>query len=258
MTAETRGHTRKLLLLLGLSCSTIFSSPLLAQTVASLPPQIPGRIELPQAQIDDFAVSDVAGKAGEEIPLKIVPDPNGRADDLFSITGLPPQVRLSAGTPYDDFWVLRRKDLATLSLITPNGFARKIQIAVARVRSPNRPPAALTMNIVVSNETASGATRRAEESQPAYSRSKDETVQFAKAYEKFKHGDIAGARAMFECLATKGDAEAALAMAETYDPVVLARFYIKGLEPDKRKAADWYQKAQQLGISKLKTRLDAL
>jgi TPR repeat protein len=56
----------------------------------------------------------------------------------------------------------------------------------------------------------------------------------------------------------KGDPEAAIAMAETYDPVILGQLYIRGLQPDEAKAAAWYQKAMQLGDAMAKTRLNAL
>jgi TPR repeat protein len=56
----------------------------------------------------------------------------------------------------------------------------------------------------------------------------------------------------------KGDPTAAIAMGETYDPVVLAKLYIKGLHADQAKATSWYQKAEQLGAPDARPHLDAL
>ena len=49
-------------------------------------------------------------------------------------------------------------------------------------------------------------------------------------------GDVSGARAVFETLALQGSAAGAMALGETYDPLVLRTLVIKGLEADPEKA----------------------
>jgi hypothetical protein len=77
--------------------------------------------------------------------------------------------------------------------------------------------------------------------------------------EKFiTDGDIVTARVIFERAAKAGDAAAALALAAAYDPIVLARLGVLGIDTDVEKARIWYQKAQSLGSAQAADRLDAL
>lgn len=71
-------------------------------------------------------------------------------------------------------------------------------------------------------------------------------------------GDFAGARAVLERAADSGDSSAAFAIASTYDPVVLARFKVRGLEPDIVKAGFWYERARELGSAEAPRRLQAM
>ena len=64
------------------------------------------------------------------------------------------------------------------------------------------------------------------------------------------NGNIAAARMMFRRAAEAGDPAAAFALAETYDPLVLAKLGAKGgIAPDVALAQRWYAKANELGYS---------
>jgi hypothetical protein len=64
------------------------------------------------------------------------------------------------------------------------------------------------------------------------------------------NGNIAAARMMFRPAAEAGDPAAAFALAETYDPVLLAKLGAKGgITPDVALAQRWYAKADELGYS---------
>lgn len=71
-------------------------------------------------------------------------------------------------------------------------------------------------------------------------------------------GDFASARILFERIAEAGDARGAFAYAATYDPIVLSNIGAKGATPDIAKAREWYAKAQDLGATEARARLDAL
>ena len=58
--------------------------------------------------------------------------------------------------------------------------------------------------------------------------------------------------------ATAYGGAAAFAIASTYDPVVLARFKVRGLEPDIIKAGFWYERARELGSAEAPHRLQAM
>jgi hypothetical protein len=76
--------------------------------------------------------------------------------------------------------------------------------------------------------------------------------QFAKA------GDLVTARILFQRAAEADDAMAAMALAATYDPTVLAKIGVVGIGADVQKARYWYEKAVSLGSSEAKQRLDLL
>ena len=71
-------------------------------------------------------------------------------------------------------------------------------------------------------------------------------------------GDLVGARLVFERAAQAGDSRAALALASTYDPLVLQQLGERGLAPDIAMARFWYQKAKELGSKEAPGRLEVL
>jgi TPR repeat protein len=87
----------------------------------------------------------------------------------------------------------------------------------------------------------------------------DEIKLLMKQGEQFAEvGDLATARVLFQRAAEAGDATAATALGATYDPAVLAKLGVVGINADLEKARFWYQKAASLGSSDAKRRLDLL
>jgi hypothetical protein len=74
----------------------------------------------------------------------------------------------------------------------------------------------------------------------------------------FEAGDIAAARLFFRRAANAGDAAAAVAMGATYDPDVLAKRFIRGIEADAKEARAWYEKARALGSPEGPRRIEML
>jgi len=62
-----------------------------------------------------------------------------------------------------------------------------------------------------------------------------------------RNGDVASAQLAFRRLAEAGKAEAALALAATYDPRYLVEHNLIGIVGDEAKARAWYQRAKELG-----------
>jgi TPR repeat protein len=60
-------------------------------------------------------------------------------------------------------------------------------------------------------------------------------------------GDVVAARMVFQLVAEAGEASAAFALAETYDPSVLDKLPTTGVQPDVALARQWYEKAKELG-----------
>jgi hypothetical protein len=61
------------------------------------------------------------------------------------------------------------------------------------------------------------------------------------------NGDLASARLLLQRAAEAGNANAALALGATFDPLVIQHLGAVGAEPDTARARKWYQKAVELG-----------
>ena len=68
-------------------------------------------------------------------------------------------------------------------------------------------------------------------------------------------GDLATARTVLQRAADAGVAAGAFALAETYDPAVLAKLGVRGLQGDVDEARRWYARAQELGSDEAARRL---
>jgi hypothetical protein len=71
-------------------------------------------------------------------------------------------------------------------------------------------------------------------------------------------GDVAAARLVLERAAEARDPRAALALGSTYDPNVLRRMGVVGVQPDAEKARVWYERAAEFGSGEASQRLTAL
>ena len=71
-------------------------------------------------------------------------------------------------------------------------------------------------------------------------------------------GDLAAARLVLRRAADDGDAEAAIALAGTYDPAVLEKLGVHGIVPDVVMARAWYEKAKKFGAAEAAQRLEVL
>jgi hypothetical protein len=71
-------------------------------------------------------------------------------------------------------------------------------------------------------------------------------------------GDLITARGIFRRAAEAGSANAAIALGATYDPTVLAKLGVVGLDADIETARSWYQKAESFGSPEASRRLAIL
>ena len=62
-------------------------------------------------------------------------------------------------------------------------------------------------------------------------------------------GDISGARRLLERAEATGNVDAAIRLAETYDPAFLPSLNTRGLQPDPAIALGWYRRAAARGAS---------
>src|SRR5206468_10070136 len=71
-------------------------------------------------------------------------------------------------------------------------------------------------------------------------------------------GDLAAARLVLRRAANARDARAAMALAGTYDPVILEKLGVHGFVPDVAMARVWYEKAKKFGSAEAPQRLELL
>jgi hypothetical protein len=89
--------------------------------------------------------------------------------------------------------------------------------------------------------------------------SPDEVALFLKhGQELMARGDIAAARVLLLRAAEARDPKAALALAATFDPIILERVRAYGAVPDVSSARRWYEKAKEFGSEEAPRRLEML
>ncbi len=71
-------------------------------------------------------------------------------------------------------------------------------------------------------------------------------------------GNVAAARLFYERAADAGLAQAAMALAATFDAAELSRSSMRGIQPDAKEARRWYERARQLGAGDAEQRLRRL
>jgi hypothetical protein len=78
----------------------------------------------------------------------------------------------------------------------------------------------------------------------------EETSALIKLGQHFlKNGEFSPGRLLLKRAAEAGSAAAALLLGETFDPLLIQRFGVIGVQPDVAEAREWYQRAAQLGSS---------
>jgi hypothetical protein len=71
-------------------------------------------------------------------------------------------------------------------------------------------------------------------------------------------GDIAGARLLLQRAASGREPKALMALGETYDPAMLARWGARGIKGDPGKAREFYQAAAETGLAEARSRVLAV
>jgi TPR repeat protein len=164
------------------------------------------------------------------------------------ISGLTPGSALSAGKEVSpNTWRLSVEEAAGASVTPPRGFAGVMDLAL-ELR--------LADNTVVDRKglQLEWVARRVAVTPRQHDAA--EIAQMVKrGAELVANGDIAAARLMYQRAAETGEAAAAFALAETYDPLALAKGKIA---PDVGLAQMWYEKARDLGSTLASERLERL
>lgn len=186
----------------------------------------------------------VASETPQSRPIPVKTEPVGRAAEPRRETVM---------VPWPSPESAKQPEPAGWQSSTPaQTAAQPTQQAPAPVQAPA--PAQVQAPVPLPAATPKSAVER-----PSRPLTAEEIAMLRKMGDDYiSNGDFVGARSVLERAADAGDASAAFAIASTYDPVVLARFKVRGLEPDIVKAEFWYERARALGSSEAPHRLRAM
>jgi hypothetical protein len=124
-------------------------------------------------------------------------------------------------------------------------------------QTPSPPPAAASPTATTSRTAVAPASEQ--NVTPSDQRDADESVVLLKrGQELMRHGDLPAARLVLRHAAAAKNAEAALMLGSTYDPVTLRELRVYGFSADVGMARTWYEKAKELGSPEAAQRLDKL
>jgi len=190
--------------------------------------------------------------ANEPLSLGISVDSATGGESLI-LAGLALNTRLSAGVPVNEAsWQLAPRDLSGVYVYAPKNFVGIMNTAVNLLSANRRIIESRAARLEwIAKSDSTPPTKRVEPvdlKTPSGQLIDPEGVALMeKGWALVKSGDIASARLLFKRMANAGVADAALALAATYDPRHLAQHNLIGVVGDETKAHDWYQRANELG-----------
>ncbi len=213
------------------------------------PPQVQPRL----------LVEDQKALENEPLPLGVAVDPP-TDKELLLFAGLAAGTRLSAGAPVGkSTWRLRSHDLDGLYMYAPKDFVGVMNAAVDLLSTNQKllDRRAVRLKWIAKNPVSSPlsdpvdfATPKAPMTRPLDP--EQAAILMKQGQDSLKIGDISAARVAFGRLADAGSAEAALAIAATYDSRYLVKQNVIGVVGDETKARAWYQRASELGSAEAK------
>ena len=190
-------------------------------------------------------------RAGERVPLAIRIEPRSALLDsqAIVITGLPPDFSMeNASRNPQGAWVVAPAALPDAMIKVPDGAKGDVELTYELIGIEGKVVTSAKTMLVVA---ARPPQRRIDS---------DEVVLLIKrGREMFSQGDISGARLLLARASESNSAEAAFALAETYDPhVLLEKGIIGGITGDPAEARKWYTQALALGQKDAAARLEKL
>jgi hypothetical protein len=189
--------------------------------------------------------------ANEPLSLGVSVD-SAAADESLMLAGLALGTRLSAGVPVSEAsWQLAPRDLNGVYVYAPKDYVGIMNTAIELLSANQRLIESRAVRLEWIAKSDSPPTKRIEpgvlNARAVQPMSPENAVLMEKGQVLIRSGDIASARLLFQRLANAGIADAALALAATYDPQYLAQHNLIGVAGDETKARSWYQRASELG-----------
>lgn len=208
-------------------------------------------------------VADVSGALNDPIPLGLTAIPASPDEPIaLKITGLPERAYLTQGTEVaKGQWLVKPQQIQSVQIVVPQSATPEIDLSVAPVAEKTGEPAAPAQSMTVALDkgdltvvpvsAAPEGTVQAQipEAIPVPKSLEINEAQglMGKGDALLKTGDLVSARQFYLRAHGQGLAEAAYGIGQTYDPLVYKALNVRGLEPDKAKAEEWYGRAAQAG-----------
>src|SRR5579883_1992309 len=172
------------------------------------------------------------------------------------ISGLAPGSAVAAGAQLEpNAWQLSADELDRAVITPPSGFAGVMDITLELRLADSTVVDRKSLEL----EWMGRGVLAPAKSEPRQHNASDITEMMRSGAQLMANGDVSGARLMYQRLAKEGEASAALALAETYDPQALRKSNItRAVTPDVALAQSWYEKAKALGSPVAAERLEAL
>ena len=237
-----------------------------------------------------FEVADASGPAGTPLPLRIaLPENAAEAYSFLMFRKLPANFELSSGFGATTYWAVSLHDAGKLRIVPPADFAGSFELEVLLIKAIGSDPERRLVNVEFTPPTATvtaadpagsgkfltaitpgeataalpqAASPRGSEGGakplPAKEMTQAQRAMMVRGDRHLNRGDVAAARLIYHALARQNFADAALALARTYDPEILSALAVRGLRPDIAEARVWYEKARDLGSAPAAQRLATL
>jgi len=161
----------------------------------------------------------------------------------------PAPVAASAGAPASEGSpILGTGEHVSNTTQKPDAFTQGVASIVGEsaLATPSGEPQPHAATVAGASAPDATSTDPTPPSKPGFSRAAVPAL-LARGDTFFWTGDVASARLFYERVADMGEAQAAVRLAETFDPVFLDRTHLRGVRGDPGMALFWYRRARDLG-----------
>jgi hypothetical protein len=253
---------------------------------------VPAPAQSPQQRPTISIAASIAMEPASQtaLPIRVGPAESIPRNSFVRVRGLPAMAALSEGHSIaPGAWAIPIAALPNLKITLPQGAAGRSDIAVMLVaidgsvlaeakatlvvaaapaaggRPPRdtAPPATATILRATPMPGAAEPSARTEDAPagptPMTPEDRERALRLMKkGDDQLQEGNVSAARLLYERANEAGLAEAAMALAATFDAAELARLNVRGVAADRNAARRWYERARQLGARDADQRLRRL
>jgi hypothetical protein len=216
-------------------------------------------------------------------PIRVAPEISIPQNSFVRVRGLPPEVALSEGYSIaPGSWAIPITALANLNIVVPSALVGKFETLITLVTVDGTVLSEIKSTLVIAatyaasqmqaNAAPSASATILKSNAPSQSllevhppapvMTQEDRALASRYLQKgdamLAEGNVAPARLLYQRSAEMGLAEAAMALAGTYDAAEFPRLNVQGIEPDTKEAKRWYERARELGAEEADSRLRRL